>query len=296
MTASAMKEDRARSLSAGMDDHVTKPLDTAELFGALARGLSRSVQARIGGHGTADTAHAVAGVEAIAQVDGNADTTSPIHAPAAEFGSLPETIPGIDREAVMRRFMGNEAVVAELLLDFYRFCEERVPAVRSAVGAGRYTEATRLVHNIKGAAGNLNAEALYLAATQMEHELLNTLHPVLDDLLEHLEAAAAELLRGKTLLQPERRVPSTPATTESAASDDSVRLGVEALQALLPALRARKPVRCRAALQAVGGIPLPAALQPQFRALEQRVVGYDYDSALRIASELIEQLQESPNR
>jgi two-component system sensor histidine kinase/response regulator len=37
MTANALKGDRERCLAAGMNDHITKPIDEGELFGALAR-------------------------------------------------------------------------------------------------------------------------------------------------------------------------------------------------------------------------------------------------------------------
>ncbi len=40
MTAHAMKEDRNKSLSAGMNDHTTKPIDTEQLFKALLYWLS----------------------------------------------------------------------------------------------------------------------------------------------------------------------------------------------------------------------------------------------------------------
>ncbi len=39
MTAHAMHEDREKSLQAGMNDHITKPINALELFTCLARWL-----------------------------------------------------------------------------------------------------------------------------------------------------------------------------------------------------------------------------------------------------------------
>jgi CheY-like chemotaxis protein len=40
MTAHAMSGDREMSLEAGMNDHVTKPINNTELFMALARWIT----------------------------------------------------------------------------------------------------------------------------------------------------------------------------------------------------------------------------------------------------------------
>ncbi len=41
MTANAFEEDRMKALAAGMDDHLAKPIDTAELFRTLNEVLCR---------------------------------------------------------------------------------------------------------------------------------------------------------------------------------------------------------------------------------------------------------------
>ncbi|WP_169732615.1 response regulator [Desulfonatronum lacustre] len=44
MTAGAMREDRERSKEAGMDDHLTKPIDPRSLCETLGRWLPRREQ------------------------------------------------------------------------------------------------------------------------------------------------------------------------------------------------------------------------------------------------------------
>ena len=49
MTANAMAADRDRCLEAGMNDHIAKPIDPDQLFGALSRWIGQSVVVNKGG-------------------------------------------------------------------------------------------------------------------------------------------------------------------------------------------------------------------------------------------------------
>ena len=48
MTADVTPEDRARCLEAGMNDHLTKPLDAASLRAALTRWTKGDIRAKVG--------------------------------------------------------------------------------------------------------------------------------------------------------------------------------------------------------------------------------------------------------
>ena len=79
MTAHAMAGDHERSLAAGMDDHVTKPIDPGQLFAALTKWIGPRVEAQA-----------------------PSQSSSELRAPLPEAG-LPETLPEFDLPEGLRR-------------------------------------------------------------------------------------------------------------------------------------------------------------------------------------------------
>ena len=107
MTTQALVGDREKSLAAGMNDHVTKPIDPDQLFATLAKWL------------------------------GNSKTKPPrAGAPLVdEEGRLPSDLAGISVASGLRKAAGNERLYRNLLLKF-RSTHERVDGA-GAPCAGR---------------------------------------------------------------------------------------------------------------------------------------------------------------
>ncbi len=143
MTAHAMVEERDRCFAAGMNDHVTKPIEPEVLYQALARWYRRR-----------------AGSEAAA---GAKRATS-------AAGAIPE-IPGVDAAAGLKRVAGNRALYRSLLEKFVEGQSDAPGAIRGALDAGDGALAERLAHTLKGVAGNIGAKAVQDAAGQVEQAI-----------------------------------------------------------------------------------------------------------------------------
>ena len=141
MTANAMVGDREQALAAGMNDHVPKPIDVEELYGALARWLP---DPPADGAPTADVV------------------------PGA--GDLPP-LPGIDAAAGLHRAGGQEALYRRLLRLFERQLQRFLPELRAALDGGDYAAASSLVHSLKGAASTVGAHSIDLASQALERVL-----------------------------------------------------------------------------------------------------------------------------
>jgi HPt (histidine-containing phosphotransfer) domain-containing protein len=81
---------------------------------------------------------------------------------------LPESLPGFDLAAGLKRLQGNKRLYRRLLLDFGADFSGVAEEIRVALESRNFKQAHSLVHNLKGLSGNLEAADLQAAAAEME--------------------------------------------------------------------------------------------------------------------------------
>jgi two-component system sensor histidine kinase/response regulator len=150
MTAHAMAGDEDKSLEAGMNGHVAKPIDPDQLFATLQKWIKPSEKRAI-------THKSVVSVESSV-----ADKVIPAEA------ELPESLPGFDLADGLKRLQGNKRLYRKLLLSFATDYNKAANEIREALDAEDFDRAHSLVHNLKGLAGNLSATDLQATAVNME--------------------------------------------------------------------------------------------------------------------------------
>ena len=139
MTAHALVEERERCLTLGMQDHLTKPIEPARLYGALARWGKRPI-----------------------------DPLPPAAPPEA---SAAPQLSGFDLNGALRRTAGNMALYRQLLASLARTQADAAERVEDSLGAGDRGTARQIVHTVKGVAANLGATGLAEAASRLENTL-----------------------------------------------------------------------------------------------------------------------------
>jgi CheY-like chemotaxis protein/HPt (histidine-containing phosphotransfer) domain-containing protein len=150
MTAHAMAGDEKKSLDAGMNDHVTKPIDPDQLFAALEKWI------------------APASERASDQNQPAADARAEPLPVVPENDTLPESLPGFDLREGLKRLQGNRTLYRKLIISFAGSCRETLDTIRSAAAENDFVNIRHLAHSLKGSAGNLAADEVHAAAMALE--------------------------------------------------------------------------------------------------------------------------------
>jgi signal transduction histidine kinase/CheY-like chemotaxis protein len=169
MTANATAADSEKSLQAGMNAHINKPINPAELFKAL-----------------------LSWIEPGDRVLPSPVTESFVAEGAASLDLLDLT--GVDTASGIARVGGSVDAYRRLLRKFANNQAASVDQLRAAVTAKDQELAVRTAHSLKGAAGALGIVTVQKLAGEMEDLLGEGLAGIEDEMYENLEKILAEAI------------------------------------------------------------------------------------------------------
>jgi len=190
MTANALSDERERCLNAGMSDHIAKPIDLEELFQVLNKWLSRA-PAREG--------------ERASDAD-------------EQKLSLADRLSGFNLSAGLKRVGGNAPLLARLLVAFRAQHHGAVAEIREALRNGVPGQGAALLHMLSGLAGNLGAERVCAALTELDGALQEGSPETIELLLVALQSELQQVFDAAKILEgddfPRQRVALKGATEE----------------------------------------------------------------------------------
>ncbi|MGB6376319.1 MAG: response regulator [Syntrophobacteria bacterium] len=281
MTAHAMAGDREKCLAAGMDDHVTKPIDPEQLFSTLGKWIraerdSRKALPR-------EIIIADERAEEVSLQDGASTQAE------SEEEYLPLSLPGFDLPAGLARLQGNRSLYRKLLHDFAANYSEVAGEIRQALTAKDMDLVHSLVHNLKAVAGNLSATDLLAAVVEMEKlvrredEATAPTPEALEQKLAALEKVLKQALESVQTLEP-------PAEDKTAEPSPDVMASVPPELARAAARRIRKAVDMGDVTELKGIADELQAQAEQLAPLREKIVqlteDFDFDGILQLADVL----------
>ncbi len=259
MTAHALSGDREKSLLAGMNDHVTKPIAPAKLFEALKEWIKPGERP---GPGERE-----AGGEEL-----------PVR--------LPAELPGIEVDAGLRRVAGNAQLYVRLLKKFYSSQGAIGPAIREAMAKGALEQARILAHTLKGVSGTIGAMGLFEAARVVDQALKAGEVAQATEFLAQLEGELTTVLGGIAALASEE---PTPAEMPTSVDPEVVRPSLQRLRELLE----ENDTAAQRAFAELKELLIRTALARELERLEQSVEQYDFGNSLTIVDDIAEALNVS---
>jgi signal transduction histidine kinase/CheY-like chemotaxis protein len=250
MTAHALVEERQRCLDAGMNDHVSKPIDPDNLFATLMRWAKPRPK----------------------QV---ADSQAPpLPTKAFDEVVIPE-IAGINTADGLKRVAGNRRLYRDLLGQFAAKEGTAADQISTALKSGDLKLAERIAHTVKGVAGNIGITDVQSLAQKLEKALRDgegTVSALLVDFANVVSAqvhAIERALFDSAPTQPEE-VRTSPFNEEAAAA------AIARLRVLLEASDGDAEESFRSLQHAVAGV----VEKTQLDGLIASINDFDFDAAL----------------
>ena len=160
MTANVFADDRNNCIEAGMNGHVAKPVNPATLMEELAKWLPADKPGQ-----PADFASEISSESAGAPLDDEA------------LLKALNAIPGLETTVGLLAVRGRIKSYNRLLGKLANNHSNDFSCLRQQIASGKYADARRLAHSLKGAAGTLGAIAIQQQAAELE-AAIQALRPI----------------------------------------------------------------------------------------------------------------------
>ncbi|HBG18049.1 MAG TPA: hypothetical protein DDY32_01850, partial [Desulfobulbaceae bacterium] len=269
MTAHAMTGDREKSLAAGMNDHITKPIDPDVLYRALKQWIVGQPSAGIGREPSREPG------------GGRTDEMLLPHLPP---------LPGIDQAEAMKILNNKAGLFVKMLYDFRKNYSMMPTVLRELSAAGDWDEIRKKAHTVKGVAGYIGSVPLQQAAAILEEAVHSDLR---EEAVNHLAAfidTLDEILSSLAAL-PETEADAPRQTPDAAGDLVGVPEAEEPLQLLLGQL-SRGEVAAEEQAGIVGKILAGSKLAGPMHEIVSLIEDIEYDSAAEKAQGLLTLLRE----
>ena len=204
MTAHALIGDSDKSISAGMNAHVTKPIDPDHVLSTIADWV------------VADKVFHTKKENEITKVN----------------DSFPD-LPGINTADGLRRLRGNSAAYKRILISFLNKQANSVETISNYIDNNQWEEAVSLSHTLKGSGGNIGAEQLHINASALEQACRAKNEVTAKSFIKSLDRSLQEVVMGLHEFNKAEEVEDKDKVPNIALDKEEIHTLLERLMSLL---------------------------------------------------------------
>lgn len=250
MTANAMSGDRDKVLDAGMNDHISKPINVKNMFQTMAKWITPS--------------------EPQLSVMKQTEDSVPADIP---------DIPGIDQNVGLSITQGDKGLYRKLLLKYLNGNKTFVSEFKVAQQNSEQETQVRLAHTLKGTSGNIGAAQIQDIAGQLETACENDQQDLVNELMGSLTAKLEPILVGLSALNDR---PDSNATDKVVEPEK-----VDELLSQLRDLLEDDDTDAADIIDELEKLPSGTLDHVLLKNLAKSVDEYDFETALNVLSDLI---------
>ena len=257
-TAHAMVEERERCLAAGMNDHVSKPIDPQKLYAALGRWLGKP--------------------EAVAVA------VAPENLFAQESDAFPN-LDGLDCERALKMVDGNRPLLIKLFGKFGKNHGRADVEISTALQQGDNVLAHRLAHTVAGVAGTIGAYDLERVSRALLKAIKSEEKAEIEILLRDFSQELARVIASLSSFKIEDEPISSSGVSINEQDLNFLRQRLRELEA---PLKKRRPKECKEIMAEIGELVWPASLADELDELSKFIDKYRFKEAETMLLKLLQ--------
>jgi len=252
LTAHAMAGEREKCLNSGMNDYLSKPINTEDLFAVLTKWIKPG------------------------------ERSIPVSKEPPPFtedhDELPVELPGINVSEGLERVGGKKGFFKKLLLEFYNDYRSAAEEITEALSNGQTEYAKRRAHTIKGVAATIGAEHLKKNASDLEEAFIHDTGDDKQALLSELTGSLAEVIESiGTMLKPAGESHWEETEAEDERNIDLKKIGV--VMAELMVFLQEGDAGAEESFEVLRGTIIGSRFRKSVDRLQEQIESYDFEDA-----------------
>ncbi|WNC67189.1 response regulator [Thalassotalea nanhaiensis] len=254
MTANAMAGDKEKVIAAGMNDHISKPINIRDMFTTMAKWIVPKVN-----------------IDGIEREQVLADNNE------AEQSLIPDSLTGINIKQGMSITQGNSKLYHKLLVKFRETNLDFEQRFTEALEVNKNdSDATLCAHTLKGVAGNIGATEVQSAAETLELSCAkNESEKIINHHFKHLMTQLRTVLASLEQLLP---ITDKEHSNKLKISDDDLTQQFVKLDELL----SNFDTQAQDLINELQAFQLDRSITKQLKLIALSVTDYDFENAQQL--------------